>query len=98
MDLFLQLKAQKRHSLGKTSTPTVFTKAAAYAYHIAESQCFVDGNKRVALDVALTFLAINGYEVEYESMQLYDAMIAIAEKKLDKDGLAALFEQLCSQK
>ncbi len=48
--------------------------------------------------MALTFLAINGYEVEYESMQLYDAMIAIAEKKLDKDGLAALFEQLCSQK
>ena len=29
--------------------PTIFLKAAAYAYHLAESQAFVDGNKRAAL-------------------------------------------------
>ncbi len=74
--------------------PTVFLKAAAYAYHIAESQAFVDGNKRAALDVALTFLAINGYEIQDEQMELYDAMIAIAERKMTKEVLAALFEEL----
>lgn len=81
---------------GEDLYKTVFEKAAAYAYHIAESQCFVDGNKRVALDVALTFLAINGHEIENESLDLYDAMIAIAEKQLDKAGLAELFKRLCS--
>ena len=74
--------------------PTLFLKAAVYAYHIAESQAFVDGNKRTALDVALTFLAINGYEIESENMDLYNAMIAIAEKKMTKEDLASLFEQL----
>jgi len=28
---------------------TVFEQAAAYAYHIAESQAFVDGNKRTGV-------------------------------------------------
>ena len=66
---------------GQDLYSTLFLKAAAYAYHLAESQSFIDGNKRVALDTALTFLAINGYEIEDEQFELYDAMIAIAEKK-----------------
>ena len=57
----------------------------------------MDGNKRTALDVALTFLAINGYEIENEEMDLYEAMIAIAEKKMSKDDLAKLFEKLISK-
>lgn len=69
-------------------------KAAAYAYHIAEAQAFVDGNKRTALDVALTFLAINGYEILDEKMELHQAMIAIAERKMSKEQLADLFEFL----
>jgi len=36
---------------GQDLYPTIFTKAAAYAFHIAEAQAFVDGNKRTALDV-----------------------------------------------
>lgn len=82
---------------GKDLYPTIFLKAAAYAYHLAESQAFVDGNKRAALDVALTFLAINGYEIEDEQMDLYDAMIAIAEKKMSKEQLAALVEKLTTR-
>jgi death-on-curing protein len=77
--------------------PSIFDKAAAYAYHIAEAQAFVDGNKRTALDVALTFLAINGYELETESMELYEAMIAIAEKRMNKAELANLFQKLTSE-
>jgi len=37
--------------------------AAAYAFHIAEAQSFLDGNKRAGLDAALTFLALNGVRV-----------------------------------
>jgi prophage maintenance system killer protein len=60
---------------------------------LAESQAFVDGNKRAALDVALTFLAINGFDIGDEQMELYDAMIAIADKTLSKEQLADLFER-----
>ena len=79
---------------GQELYPTLFEKAAAYAYHLAESQAFIDGNKRAALDVALTFLAINGFEIPEESMELYDAMIAIAEKRMSKSELAVLFAKL----
>jgi prophage maintenance system killer protein len=37
--------------------------AAAYAFHLAESQAFVDGNKRTAAAcVAISFLRKNGVE------------------------------------
>lgn len=73
--------------------PTVFDKAAAYAFHLAEAQAFVDGNKRVALASALTFLALNGYEFSEDQSEFYDAMISIAKRELDKDGLSNLFRE-----
>lgn len=66
--------------------------AAAYAFHIAQNQPFLDGNKRTAIGSALLFLKANGVDVDkFDIAQLYDAMIAIAEKRLDKAGLAAVF-------
>jgi len=79
---------------GEDLYPSLFDKAAAYAFHLAESQAFVDGNKRTALDVALTFLSINGHDIKVESMELYEAMIAIAEKRMSKEELASLFKKL----
>ena len=67
-----------------------FDIAAAYAYHLAEAQAFIDGNKRTAIASALHFLAVNGYVGQPDQRALYDAMIAIARRELDKPGLAAL--------
>jgi death on curing protein len=38
----------------------LFSMAAAYAFHIAESQSSVDGNKRTGLNATLVLLLING--------------------------------------
>src|SRR5882757_3610386 len=66
--------------------------AAAYAFHIAQNQPFIDGNKRTAMGSALIFLKLNGINpAVFNGAELYDAMIAIAEKRLDKAGLAATF-------
>ena len=68
--------------------------AAAYAFHIAQNQPFIDGNKRTAIASALTFLDLNGTDAElYDGTELYDAMIAIAERRLDKTGLAEIFRR-----
>ena len=72
----------------------LFAMAAAYAFHIAQNQPFVDGNKRTGLAAALVFLDLNGITVADPEGKLYSAMIAIAEKELDKTGLAAVFRQL----
>jgi death-on-curing protein len=70
----------------------LFTIGATYAFHLAENQPFIDGNKRTAIAAALFFFEANGIRTSrMTDAQLYDAMIAIAEKRLDKGGLAAVF-------
>ena len=44
--------------------PSVWDKAAMYLHRLANSQAFIDGNKRTALEVADTFLDENGYEFD----------------------------------
>jgi death-on-curing protein len=68
--------------------------AAAYAFHIAQNQPFLDGNKRTGLVAALVFLDLNGVTILDPQERLYDAMIAIAERRMDKDGLAELLREL----
>lgn len=72
----------------------LFHMAAAYAFHIAENQPFVDGNKRTGLNAALLFLDINGWLVSDPNLRLYDAMIALSSRALDKRGLADLLREL----
>ena len=75
----------------------LFDLAAAYAYHIAENQPFIDGNKRTAITTTLFFLERNSFNTSgITDAQLYNAMIAIAEKRLDKAGIAEIFRALLS--
>lgn len=71
----------------------LFDIAAAYAFHLAEAQAFLDGNKRVAVAAALTFLEVNGVTCLPDDNELYDAMIDIANKRLTKLGLADLLRR-----
>jgi death-on-curing protein len=72
----------------------LFDVAAAYAFHLAESQAFLDGNKRVGIAAALVFLRINGVTVSRATGELYSSMIAIAERRMGKPELAALLRTL----
>jgi len=73
----------------------LFEMATAYAFHLAESQAFLDGNKRVGLAAAYVFLELNGYVLSRDEDRLYDAMIAIGTHQLDKAGLAKVLRE-CS--
>lgn len=72
----------------------LFEMAAAYAFHIAENQPFVDGNKRTALASALVFLDWHNVEINDPQEELFHAMIGLAQKTLDKAGLATLLVKL----
>jgi death-on-curing protein len=71
----------------------LFEIAAAYAFHLSQSQAFIDGNKRTAAAAAISFLKKNGIDYPEDNGSLYQAMIEIAEKRLDKSGLAAVLKQ-----
>ncbi|TMB96639.1 MAG: type II toxin-antitoxin system death-on-curing family toxin [Chloroflexi bacterium] len=54
-------------------------QAATLLWGIAENQPFVDGNKRIALVVTLTFLELNGCTVDLSEDERVELMYEIAE-------------------
>ncbi|HSH94870.1 MAG TPA: type II toxin-antitoxin system death-on-curing family toxin [Roseimicrobium sp.] len=71
----------------------LFDMAAAYAFHIAQAQAFLDGNKRTAVLSAFVFLESNGIRVQFSEYEIYEAMIGIAERRVSKSDLAALMRK-----
>lgn len=74
----------------------LFDMAAAYCFHIAQAQAFLDGNKRTAVAAAIVFLEANGRSLTGDSMRLHGALIDAADKKLDRDGIARILRELTS--
>jgi len=70
----------------------LFEVAAAYAFHLAQAQAFIDGNKRTGIAAALIFLEYNGVPSRVDDGTLYDAMIGIAERRLSKPQLATVLK------
>ncbi len=74
--------------------PDLWSMAAAYAFHIAENQPFLDGNKRTAIGAALVFLDLNGASISGADQELYDAMMGISARTVSKSELAMLLRKL----
>ena len=53
-------------------------QAAVLAHGIAESQAFIDANKRLALVAMLTFLDVNGYRLPVSDRKLADWIIDLS--------------------
>lgn len=77
-------------SFGGEYLNNLFEMAATYISCLAIRHPFVDGNKRTALASALTFLYLNGYEVEENyDLELADLVINFLEKDLSKEDIAS---------
>ncbi len=70
---------------------TIFEMAAAYLYGICRNHPFLDGNKRTAVAAALTFLEINGMEIDAGEDEFYDLVIGLAEGRVSKAAVAVFF-------
>jgi death on curing protein len=73
--------------------------AAAYAFHIAESQAYFDGNKRTGVQAAADFLEVNGIDTTpLPELATYEAMIRVASHELDRSGLAVFLREVLKPK
>jgi death-on-curing protein len=70
-------------------SPDLADLAAAYAGGIARNHPFVDGNKRTAWVVAETFVELNGAEIAADDAGAYEAMLSLAEGRIDEGAFAA---------
>ncbi len=70
----------------------IASQAAALAHGIAESQPFVEGNKRTALAALLTFIAVNGYDLLASQEERADWILRLS-SGLTIDQLAELIRR-----
>lgn len=73
--------------------PDATQLAAAYAYGLARTHGFSDGNKRTAWVVARVFLADNDVRLQFSEMDAIHTMLAVASGSLDEQQLADWFRQ-----
>jgi death on curing protein len=71
----------------------IFDVAAGYAFHIAQAQALLDGNKRTAVAAAVLFLEVNGITVSVPWQTLYTAIINITERRSSRVELAQIFRR-----
>jgi death-on-curing protein len=69
--------------------PDIFRLAASYAFGIARNHAFIDGNKRTALVVSITFLDRNGWDIVAPKEDIYFTFLHLAEGSLTEDELTA---------
>ncbi len=62
--------------------------AAAYAYGISCNHPFVDGNKRTAYVVCVTFLRMNGYTLAASGLAKFTAFMQLASSELGESALS----------
>jgi len=71
-------------------------QAAALAHGIAESQIFIDGNKRLALVAMLTFLEVNGHRIDATDAELAAWIIGLSHGTTPQQLAESLRERLRS--
>jgi death-on-curing protein len=93
-ELLLRARATLEGALARPATYAHYSdsdlalQAAVLAHGIAESQAFLDGNKRLALVAMLTFLEVNGFGVAATDPELAGWIIGLS-ADLTAEGLAA---------
>src|SRR5437762_1675004 len=69
--------------------PDLAALACAYAGGFVRNHPFVDGNKRVALVAARTFLRLNGWDLVASAEEKYLAVVGLASREITEEEFAA---------
>jgi death-on-curing protein len=73
-------------------SPSVFDLAASYACGLAKNHPFIDGNKRVAFVVAITFLELNGFQFFASEADAALRTLALAAGEMTETSYATWLE------
>lgn len=90
--LLSALEMPKSSFEGKDLHPTLFDKAAAYLFHVARNHPFIDGNKRTAAALALTFLEMNRVNIKVRIPDLEELVVETAKGVISKNKIARFFK------
>jgi death on curing protein len=72
---------------GEFLHPGIPEMAAAYLFHLCQNHAFIDGNKRVGANAAITFLLLNDWELLFDEDELVETVLSVASGVMDKPSL-----------
>jgi death-on-curing protein len=75
------------------SNSTLSNLAASYSVGLGKNHPFVDGNKRIALTVALIFLEINGFVLQSPEAETACVFDRLASGKIKEQELSIWFDK-----
>jgi death-on-curing protein len=88
-DLIESALARPRQRYAYEPSSDLAALAASYLFGLANNHGYVDGNKRVALATAATFLLLNGIRLTASEVEAYDAVIGVVESRLSEAEVAS---------
>ncbi|MEQ9086083.1 MAG: type II toxin-antitoxin system death-on-curing family toxin [Pontimonas sp.] len=74
---------------GADAYPSLDLKAAALMHSIVTSHPLIDGNKRTAWALMITFVLLNGFEVVAETDDAFDFVLGVATESAELDSIAS---------
>ena len=77
---------------GADAYPSLDLKAAALMHSIVTSHPLIDGNKRTAWALMITFVLLNGFEVVAETDDAFDFVLDVATESKGLDSIASWIE------
>jgi len=83
---------------GEEAYPELTDKASTLVTGIVMGHPFLDGNKRTGVSAMISFLQINGYDLEVTNEELIEFGLAIAQNQMDREQIKAWLEAHKKQK
>jgi len=72
---------------GQDLYPTLWAKAAHFAFSLVKNHPFLDGNKRTGIMSMLVFLELNDFPVTYTDSELVSLGFGLADSSIDESEL-----------
>jgi death-on-curing protein len=91
----LESALERPKNLFTYGEPTLFELATAYASGIIRNHPFVDGNKRLGLAIALTFLELNGYLARFDEAEATTMTLGLPSRDIDEAAFTIWLEANC---
>jgi death on curing protein len=76
---------QKWHHADRPDMPLL---AAASGFGLVKNHPYRDGNKRIGFLAVVTFLGVNGYELEVSDAEVVSEILALADGRVSEEELA----------
>ena len=67
--------------------------AAAYGFGLVKNHPYRDGNKRIGFLTIVTFLGINGHDLDATDAEVISEMLALADGRVSEEELADWIRQ-----